>query len=137
MRQHETVVQLRAPADQFAFVRRFPEACHHRAQQQHLRQTHLWMRRHFKTAKLYQTEPSSGAVGRIELVDTEFRAMGVAGEIDQQIAQQTIHQPRRQRFFAGLLFKRHLLECDIQFVEIIVARLVDARRLTGRPDKLA
>ena len=40
--------------------------------------------------------------------------MGIAGDIDQQVAQQAVHQPRRERFLAGLRRAAHLLERDFQ-----------------------
>ena len=57
--------------------------------------------------------------------------MGVAGEIDQQVAQQAVDQSWRERFLAGLLALRHLLERGFEFVEIVVAR-----RLAGGADEL-
>jgi hypothetical protein len=97
----------------------------------------LRVRRHFKGAEFQQAEAAAGAVGRIELVDAELGAMGVAGKIDQQITQQPVHQPRCQRFLAGTLFERHLLKRDVQLVEIVVARFIHARRLAGGADELA
>ena len=63
--------------------------------------------------------------------------MGVARQVNQQVAQQAVYQPWRQRFFACQLFQRHLLKGDVQLVQIVVARLIDARRLTGGADKRA
>ncbi len=59
--------------------------------------------------------------------------MGVAGDIDQQVAQQTVDHPRRD-FFTRL---GHLSEGDFHFVERVVARFIDARRLRGRADEQA
>ena len=137
MRQHELIVQARAPTNELACVGRFPEARDQRAQQQHLRETHLCVRWHFEAAKLQQAQPTAGAVGRIQFVDAKFRAVCVTGEINQQVTQQPVDQPWCERFFACRLLDRQLLERDIQLVEIVVARLVHARRLTGGADELA
>jgi hypothetical protein len=59
--------------------------------------------------------------------------MRVATGIDQQVAEQAIHQPGR----AGFTRRWHLLEGDLQFIERIIARLVDARGLRGRADEQA
>ena len=63
--------------------------------------------------------------------------MGVAGQIDQQVAQQTVNQPGLGGFLARLELAAHLLKGDLQFVQIVIARLVDPWRLAGRPDELA
>ena len=48
-----------------------------------------------KARKFQQTQPSGRAVRRIEFVDAELGAMRVAGDIDQQVAEDAVHQPRR------------------------------------------
>ena len=58
--------------------------------------------------------------------------MGVAADIDQQIAEQPIDEPRRHIAFAG---RRHLRQRDLQLIERVVPRLVDAGRLAGRTDE--
>ena len=85
------------------------------------------------------TSPSRpvAAVGRIQLVDTELGAMRVAGQVDQQVAEDAVDQPRR----AGVGLPRtrfgNLLEGDLQFVQRVAAALVHARRLAGRADEAA
>ena len=134
MRQHVAVVQLGAPARQSQRLVGFaPESRHHGAQQQLLREAHALMRRHLEGPQLQQSQSSGGAIRRIHLVDGEFGAMRVAAGVDQQVAEQAVHQPRR----AGFARRRHLLERDLQFVQRIVARLVDARRLRGGSDEQA
>jgi ABC-type antimicrobial peptide transport system permease subunit len=54
------------------------------------------VRRHFETAQFEQAETAVGAIGGIQLVDTEFRAVRVARYIDKQIAQRPVDHPRRQ-----------------------------------------
>ena len=77
-----------------------PEAGDERAHQELLGEAHARMRRHLEGAHLEQAEAAGRAVGRIELVDAELGAMGVAGDVDEQIAQQPVDQPRRR--LAGL-----------------------------------
>ena len=49
VRQHEAIVQLRAPAHQLRGVGRLPEAGDQAAEQQLLHQTHAGMRRHLES----------------------------------------------------------------------------------------
>ena len=89
------------------------------------------MGRHLEAAQLQQAETAGGAVGGIELVDAEFGAVGVALDVGQDVAQRPVDQPgRRLGPGAG-----DLLEGDLELIERIVARLVDARRLAGRADR--
>ena len=92
------------------------------------------MRRHFEAAELDQAQPPGRAVGRIKLVDADFGAVRVAGHVGQQIAEDAVDQPGRDiaRRAVG-----HFAEGDFQFVERVVARFVDARRLAGRADEQA
>ena len=92
---------------------------------------HLRVRRHVERAQFEDAQAAGRGVGRIQLVDAEFGTMGVAGEIDQQVAQQAVDQSWRERFLAGLLALRHLPERGFEFVEIVVAR-----RLAGGADEL-
>ena len=48
-------------------------------------------------AELDQPEPAGRAVGRVELVDADFGAMRAAGDVDEQIAEDPVDQPRRDR----------------------------------------
>ncbi len=128
MRQHEAVMQRRAPAHARAVLRLAPEPRDQRAHQQLLRERHARVRRHLEGAEFDEPEPPDQPLGRVELVDADFGAMRVAGDVDQQIAQQPVDQPRA-RFLARL---RDLRERDFEFVQRLVTRLVDARRLAGR-----
>jgi hypothetical protein len=78
-------------------------------------------------------EPAGGAVGRIELVDADFGAVRVAGDIDQDVPEQAVDQPQRRLDTR----RRHMGQRDLEFVEPVMAGLVDARRLAGRPDEHA
>ncbi|MCY1456398.1 hypothetical protein D9M71_736170 [compost metagenome] len=114
VRQHEAVMQRRAPACQaFGCIGLAPEPRHQRPQQQLLHQTHARVRRHFKGAQFQQAQASGRAIRRIEFIDAEFGAVGVAGHVDQQVAQQTVNQPRYTR----LARCRHLREGDFQLVQ--------------------
>ena len=54
------------------------------------------MRRHLEGAHLQEPQPPARGVGRVQLVDAEFGAMRVAGDVDQQIAQQPVDEPGRR-----------------------------------------
>ena len=60
--------------------------------------------------------------------------MRVAGHVDQDVAEQPVDQPWRRRG-RGCIRRRHAAERDFQLIEHVLARFVDARRLTGRPDE--
>ena len=57
--------------------------------------------------------------------------MRIAGDVDQKIAQQPIDEPGRAR----VLERWKLPEGDLELVQRIVARLIDAWRLRGRSDE--
>ncbi len=135
MRQQPAVVQRGPPADEPALVGLLPEARDQRAQQQYLHGAHPGMRRHFERAEFEEAEPARRGVRRIELVDGEFGAVRVAGQIGQQMTQQPVDEPRRCGLAARLVLLRQLLERDLELVEAVVARLVDARRLARRADE--
>ena len=130
MRQHETVVDFRAPPDQFLAIGVLPEMRDQGAKQEVLREAHPRMRRHFKRAHFEQAEAARSRVGRVELVDAELGAVRAAGRVDQQVSEDAVHQPRRS---AAMV--RNLLKRDFHFVDLIVARFVDARRLARGSDK--
>ena len=97
MPEHEAVVQRGAPAHQRAMLRLAPEPGDQRAQQKLLRQAHARVRRHLERAEFDEAEPAGRPVGREQLVDADFGAMGVAGDVDQEIAEQPIDEPRPRR----------------------------------------
>ena len=109
------------------------------AQQELLRHAHALMRRHLEGAQLQETTSAAGAVGRIQLVDAELGAMGVAGAVDQDVAEQAIDQPGRDRAVAGVVERvADLVDLghrDFELVHLIAARFVDARVLAGRADE--
>src|SRR5262249_41057497 len=88
------------------------------------------VRRHLERTEFDQAKPTGAALRRIELVDTELRTMRIARHVGEEIAEQSIHQPRRR-----LLHWRDVRECDLQFRQAVLPRFVDARMLTGWPDE--
>ena len=93
VRQHEAVVQRRAPAHEAAVERVLPETRDDGAHQQLLREAHARIGRHLEAAELDQPEPAGRAVGREQLVDADFRAVRIAGDVGQQVAEQPVDQP--------------------------------------------
>ena len=93
------------------------------------------MRRHLEGAEFDQSQAAGRAIGRIQFVDGKFRAVRVAGQVHQQIAQQAIDHPGLVAGLQGRQHGVHLLECNRQLVQVVVARLVDPRRLAGWPDE--
>jgi hypothetical protein len=52
------------------------------------------MGRHFKGSQFKQAKLQAVALGREKLIDAEFGAMRVSGDIDEQIAKQSIEDER-------------------------------------------
>ena len=123
--QHEAVVERRTPLDERRAIRRLPEAREERAGEQLLHDRGLRMRGHLESPQLDQPQASRRAVGRIELVDAELGAMRVAGDVDQEVSEHSIDQPRGARLPAA----RQLSEGELDFVDRVVPRFVDPRRL--------
>ena len=132
MRHHPFVVQCGAPAHQRLTIGFLVKARHQRPDQQLLHQTHVGMRRHFKTAKLQQPQPSGCRVRGIHLVHAELGTVGITGNIRQQITQQPINQPGFLHI-AG----RHLRQGNFQLIQSFVTGLINPWRLTGRANKHA
>ena len=95
VRQHEAIVQRRAPAHQRLPVGLLPEPGDERADEQLLGEAHARMRRHLEGTELDEAQAAHGTVRRVELVDADFGPMRVAGHVDEQVAQQAIDQPGR------------------------------------------
>ena len=103
--QHEAVVQFSTPALQARWlIRRLPEPCDQGAHQQLLGQAHARMRRHLKGAHFEQAQAAGRTIGRVELVDAELGAMGVARHVNQQVTQDPVDHPRRRRHCIGAAF---------------------------------
>ena len=122
MRQHETVMEGRAPADQRLVVGLFPEPCDQGPQQQLLGQTHFRMRRHLEGPEFDQSEATGRAVRGIKLVDTDFRPVGIARGIDQDIAQNAVQYPGRAIALSPF---RDLLKGDFQLEQTVMPGLVN------------
>ena len=132
VRQHELVVEQRRPAHHAVVVGLLPKARDQRADQQLLREAHLGVRRHLERAKFHQTQASGGTVGRVEFVDADLRAVRAAGDVDEQVAEDAVDEPGGNARRAA---RRHLGERDLELVERIEPRFVDARCLARRPDE--
>src|SRR5262249_59889505 len=74
--------------------------------------------------------PARG-VGAKELVETHLGAMHVAGDVDQEVAEQAIDQPR----WCWAVLPRQRAERRLQLVQAVLPRFVDARRLARRADE--
>ena len=112
MRQHEAVVQFGAPAGEAARRKRvLPEAGDEGPDKQVLDEAHPRMRRHFKGPEFQESQAAGGVVGRIELVDAELGAVGVARDVDQDVPEDTIDQPGR-----ACARRVQLHEGDLEFV---------------------
>ena len=94
LRQQGVLVQAGPPAHQRRAQRLLPEHRDQAAHQQRLHQRHLGVRRHLEAAQLEQAEPPARGVGAVELVDAELGAVGVAGQVGQQVPQRPVDQPR-------------------------------------------
>ena len=98
-----------------------------------LRERHARVRRHLERTEFDQPESAGRAIGRIELVDADFGAVSIAGDVDQDVPEQAIHQPQRCLDSR----RRHMGQRDLKFIEAVVPRLVDPRRLAGGTDEHA
>src|ERR1017187_7233621 len=115
-----------APTNQTAVEWPFPKHAYQGADEQHLYKTHSDMRSHFKGTQFEEAKAQPATLRGIELVDAELGAMRVSSDIDEQIAEQSIHHDRRA------VVRRQIAKSDLQFVQGIRARLVYARRLACR-----
>ena len=132
MREHKPVVDFRAPPDEAMPVGLLPEPGHERAQEQLLGEAHPLMRRHLERAELDEPQAAACAVRRVEFVDAKFGAMGVAGNVHEQVAKEAVDEPR----WTGAGFG-NLPECDFEFVQRIIPGFVKAGMLAGRADEQA
>ena len=92
--EHVAVVQGRAPAHRLAVQRCAPEGSDQRAQQQLLGEAHARIGRHLERAEFDKAKPAGRAIRRKQFVDAYFGPVGIAGYVDQDIAEQPIDQPR-------------------------------------------
>ncbi len=135
VRQHEPVVQRRSPSDETSALGGAPEPADEGPDEQLLRQVHSCVRGHLEAAEFHKSQPARGAVRGVQLIDADFCPVGVAGHVGQKVAQQAIYQPRLGR--VALARGRDHGEGDVEFVEGVVTRLVDPRRLARGTDEQA
>ena len=128
MRKKKPIVQFRSPWHERLPVGFIPEFGDKSAQEELLDEAHAFMRRHLKGAQLKHTLAPGPSAWRIEFVDAKLGPVHVASNINQDITENPIHQPGRDGAFLG-----NLVECDLQFVERIVACLIHARALASGP----
>ena len=94
-RQQVAIVEIGAPTHQPTGIRIVPETGDDGSHEQRLHQGHLRMRRHLERPQLDDAQSSPLAVWTEEFVDAELGPMGVAGEVDEQVSQEAVDQPRR------------------------------------------
>ena len=75
---------------------RVPEPGDQRADQQLLGERHARVGGHLEAAELDEAEAAGGAVGGVELVDADLGAVGVAGDVGEEVAQQPVDEPGRR-----------------------------------------
>ena len=63
--------------------------------------------------------------------------MGVAGHVNQNIAQSAVYQPRRHLVAMQLAVFVDLFDGDFQLIQLVIAGFVNPRGLAGGPDKHA
>ena len=99
VRQHEPVMERRAPADEPAATHRrqaprLPPQPGHKPPHDELgREPHPHVRGHLETTELDQAAAAAGRIGRPELVDAELGPVGVAGEIGEDVAEHAVGKP--------------------------------------------
>jgi hypothetical protein len=57
--------------------------------------------RHLEATKLQKAQSAARAVGAVELVDAELGAVGVAGDVGEQMAQGAVGDPRLAEGWSG------------------------------------
>ena len=124
-------MERRPPADELPVPGLLPETGHQGADDQLRKQAHPDVRRHLEGPHLHQPPPSGGAVRGEELVDAKLGPVSIPGEIDKEIAEQPVDEPRARLLAAATQF----LEGDLELVEALVTGLVDPRRLARRADE--
>src|ERR1700730_16310949 len=81
------------------------------------------MRSHFEGTQFEQSQAQPVTLWWIKLVDAELGSMRVSSDIDQQVAEQSVHNDRRAAA------RRQITKGDFWFIHRIHAGLVDARIL--------
>jgi len=131
VRQQEAVVDLRPPADQGPAIRRLPEFRDEAAQQQVLRQAHSARAAASRRPASREAERPVAELRRVHLVDAELGAVRCCRFASiSRFRKNAVDEPRRR-----LRVLRHLAEGDVELIDLVVAGLVDARRLARRADE--
>ena len=86
-----------AVAGERALVGRAREGGDEAADEDHLRRRHADVGRHLEGAQLDEALPARGALGGEELVDADLGAVRVAGDVDEEVAEEHVREPRRRR----------------------------------------
>ena len=60
-----------------------------------LREAQARVRRHLESPQFDEAEAAAGAVGRVKFVDAELGAVGVASDVDEEMAEEAVHEPGR------------------------------------------
>jgi hypothetical protein len=107
-----------------------PEVGDGGADEELLDETHARVWRHFERAEFEEPEAAAGGIRGEELVDAEFGAVGISGEVCEEVAEDAVDEPWGDVRVVG-----DLAEGDFEFVEDVVAGFVDARVLTGGADE--
>ena len=119
--EHEAIVEGGSPAEETAGEGLLPEGADEGADKEHfVDEAHAEVRRHFKGAELEQAETQALAFGGIHLVDAELGAVGVAGDVDEEVAEEAVEDPGMAVAFG------EVTEGELELVEGVGAGLVDA-----------
>jgi hypothetical protein len=72
MRQHESIMKFGSPTFERFLVFISPEVRDQTSDKQLCRQAHLGVRGHFKAPEFNEPKAASGAIGRVQFVDTKL-----------------------------------------------------------------
>src|SRR6266851_1507166 len=86
------------------------------------------MRSHFEGTQFEQAEAQPKTLRRIKLVDAELGPMRVSSDIDEQVAEQSIHNEWQA------VARRQMTKGNLQLIQGVHAGLVHARILARRTD---
>jgi hypothetical protein len=103
-------------------------------QEEHLSHGHPLVRGHLERPQLHEAQTALRARRIVQLVDAELGPVGVPAHVDEQVAEEAVGEPGRDRRPAG---GRDARERELQLVEGVVARLVQAGSLRRGADEQA
>lgn len=96
------------------------------------------MRRHLESTQFDQPATIAGTIGGIQLVDAKFSPVSVTGDINQEMPEDAIDQPRQVAAEGSEAVADafgDLLKSDFQFIQVVIAGFIDTWGLTGRTDE--